>query len=309
MTLQMPTAAALRDFDLVSLRLFLTALEEGSLARAAARENIVPSAVSKRMSELETALGVALLERDATGVRATVAGAAFATHARILMQGIVRLREEMAGFVSGVRGQVRLAVSVAALSGELPAHIQSFRRTHPQIHLSIVEDTTKEAFRAVLEGAADIAIGSDFGHDGLQVFPWEHCALAAVVPTQHLLADADTLDYAQLLPFEQIELNRENGISQVLAQAARDAGATRRISARVSSHETICMLVARGLGVAVVPAYLQARHAHLSIRFIPLAGPWASTPVTIAIKDLVLLAPAAVMFLQHLGVWGAGHPV
>lgn len=302
MNLQLPTAAALRGIDLVSLRLFLTALEEGSLARAAARENIVPSAVSKRMSELEAVLGVALLERDATGVQATAAGSALATHARLLMQGMARLREEMAGFVTGVRGQVRLAVSVAALSGELPAYIQTFRRNHPRIYLSIVENTTKEAFRAIREGAADIAVGSDFGHDGLQVFPWEHCALAAVVPAQHLLADADGLAYAQLLPFEQIELNRDNGISQLLEQAARDAGVTRRISAQVSSHETICMLVARGLGVAVVPSYLQARHAHLNVRFIPLKGPWSSTAVAIALKDLAVLSPAARMFLKHLGV-------
>ena len=44
---------AVRDIDPVSIRLFLATLEEGSIARAAARENIVPSAVSKRIS-LET---------------------------------------------------------------------------------------------------------------------------------------------------------------------------------------------------------------------------------------------------------------
>lgn len=291
-----------RDIDLITLRLFLTALDEGSLARAAARENIVPSAVSKRMSELEEILGVPLLERGVKGVQATVAGAALVTHARVLLQGVSRMREEMAGFATGVRGQVRLVVSVAALSGELPAYIQSFRRMHPQIALSILEATTQEAFRAVLGGAADIAVGSDFGHEGLCVFPWEHCVLAAVVPGRHLLADADTLDYAQLLPFEHIELNRDNGISGVLEQVARGAGVTRRISARVSAHETVCLLVARGLGVAVVPLYLQARHSHLDIRFIPLSGPWSSTPISIAVKDAESSSPAARALLTHLGV-------
>lgn len=293
-----------RDIDLVTLRLFLTALEEGSLARAAAKENIVPSAVSKRMSELEVILGVTLLERGAKGVEATVAGAALAAHARVLLQGVIRMRQEMAGFATGLRGQIRLAVSVAALSGELPAYIQSFRRAHPQIDLSILEATTQQAFRAVLEGDADIAVGSDFGHDGLHVYPWDHCALAAVVPGRHFLAEASTLNYAQLLPFEQIELNRENGISGVLERAARESGVTRRISARVSAHETICLLVASGLGIAVVPMYLQARHSHLDIRFIPLSGPWSSTPVLIAVKDAAGLAPAARVLLKHLGVLG-----
>lgn len=296
------TPSSTRDIDLVTLRLFLGAIEEGSLARAAVRENIVASAVSKRISELEEILGVPVLERGAKGVQATMAGTTLATHARLLLQGMDRLRQEMAGFATGIRGQVRLAVSVAALSGDLPGYIQSFRRAHPQIHLSLLEDTTQEAFRAVLEERADIAIGSDFRHDGLQVFPWGHCELSAVVPGQHLLADRKTLDYADLLPFEQIELNRENGISWVLEQAARQADVTRRISARVSAHETICMLVARGLGVAVVPRYLQARHTHLDIRFISLSGPWASTPISIAVKDTQVLSPAAWVLLSHLGI-------
>lgn len=297
-----PASPPPRDIDPVSLRLFLSALEEGSLARAAARENIVPSAVSKRMSEMEEAFGVPLLERGVKGVQPTPAGDALAAHARRLLQDMDRMHRDMAGFATGVRGHIRLAISVAALSGDLPAQIQSFRLAYPQIDISLEEDTTQAAFRAVLEGQADVAAGSDFGHEGLQVFPCGHCELAAVVPGQHLLADREILDYAQLLPFEQIELNRDNGISGVFEQAARDAGMTRRISARVSSHETICMLVARGMGVAVVPHYLKPRHAHLDIRFIPLAGPWSSTPICIAVRDPEALSPAARVLLAHLGV-------
>jgi DNA-binding transcriptional LysR family regulator len=295
-------SSPVRDIDPISLRLFLSALEEGSLARAAARENIVPSAVSKRMSEMEEAFGVPLLERGVKGVQATPAGNALATHVRRLLQDLEHMHREMAGFARGVRGRVRLAVSVAALSGDLPARIQSFRRAHPEIDILLQEDTTQAAFRAVLEGLADVAAGSDFGHDGLQVFPYGHCELAAVVPGQHVLAQRETLDYAQLLPFEQIELNRDNGISSVFEQTAQAMGVTRRISARVSGHETICTLVARGMGVAVVPLYLKARQAHLDIRFIPLTGPWSSTPLCIAVRDPDALAPAARTLLAHLGV-------
>ena len=92
-----------RDIDPVSLRLFLAALEEGSLARAAARENIVPSAVSKRMIEMEEAFGVPLLARGVKGVQATPAGQGLAGHARLLLQQMDRMHREMAGFATGVR--------------------------------------------------------------------------------------------------------------------------------------------------------------------------------------------------------------
>ena len=170
-----------------------------------------------------------------------------------------------------------------------------------QIEIALEESTTQQVFQEVLQGRADVAVGSDFGHDGLQVFPCGYCELAAVVPGQHLLADSEILDYAQLLPYEQIELNRDNGISAVFEQAARQAGVTRRISARVSSHETICNLVARGMGVAVVPMYLKPRHASPDIRFIALSGPWSGTPLCIAVRELGTLPPAARALLAHLG--------
>ncbi|MCZ8394866.1 LysR family transcriptional regulator [Achromobacter ruhlandii] len=100
----LPAASHSRDIDPVSLRLFLAALEEGSLARAAARENIVPSAVSKRMIEMEEVLGVPLLARDVKGVQATPAGQALAEHARRVLQQMERMHREMAAFATGVRG-------------------------------------------------------------------------------------------------------------------------------------------------------------------------------------------------------------
>ncbi|MDH0090202.1 LysR family transcriptional regulator [Achromobacter mucicolens] len=103
MTPPCPPAPSSRDIDPVSLRLFLAALEEGSLARAAARENIVPSAVSKRMSEMEDAFGVPLLERGVKGVQPTPAGDALAAHARRVLEDMDRMHRDMAGFATGGR--------------------------------------------------------------------------------------------------------------------------------------------------------------------------------------------------------------
>ncbi len=292
-------ALPVRDIDPLSIRLFLAALEEGSLAKAAARLCLVPSAVSKRMSEMEEAFGVPLLERGAWGARATPAGQVLAGHARQLLYDMTRMHKEMAGFANGMRGRIRLAVSVAALSGELPAEIQAFRRDYPQIEISLEEDTTEAVFLAVRQGRADLGIGSDFGHSGLQVFPYGSCQLAAALPPQHLLADRPSLNYAQLLPYEQIELNRPNGISALFERTAARARLPRRISARVSSHETICTLVARGMGVAVVPWFLRQRHPEVC--FVPLAGRWARTRICIAVREADACPPALRALLHHLG--------
>ena len=58
-------------FDLLTLKLFIAVVEEQSIARAAERENIVPSAVSKRISDLEADLKVSLIQRHNRGIATT----------------------------------------------------------------------------------------------------------------------------------------------------------------------------------------------------------------------------------------------
>ena len=58
----------LRRLDLTTLQLFLAVYEEGTLTRAAEREAIAVSAASKRLLELEQAVGATLFERKARGM-------------------------------------------------------------------------------------------------------------------------------------------------------------------------------------------------------------------------------------------------
>jgi len=63
--------------DLLTLKLVVAVVEEQSLAKAAEREHIAASAVSKRIADLEKAVKVQLFRRQRTGVQPTPAGHAF----------------------------------------------------------------------------------------------------------------------------------------------------------------------------------------------------------------------------------------
>jgi DNA-binding transcriptional LysR family regulator len=291
-----------RDIDPVSIRLFLATLEEGSIARAAARENIVPSAVSKRISEMEAHLKVPLLERGAKGAQATAAGQALAHHARQLLQSMDRMQREMAGYVEGVRGVIKVFASVTSLSGELPADILRFRADRPQIEVDLEERVTPAIYRGVREGLADVGVASEFAsHEGLQVFPYRRYVLAAVLPEGHTLARAKRLAYAELLDNDLVELGRDSGLAQVFDEAAREARISRTVRARVSSFETICMLVARGMGAGVAPLYLkQSKERTLGVRFVPLSDDWAQPRSFVAVREFDALPVAAQAFVSHL---------
>ena len=291
----------MRDLDPVSIRLFLATLEEGSIARAAARESIVPSAVSKRISEMESELRVPLLDRSVKGVHPTPAGEAMARHARTLLQGMDRMQREMAGYVDGVRGLIQVLASVTSLSGDLPADIVRFRAARPQIEIDVEEHTTPVIYRRVREGLADVGVASEFAsHEGLTVFPYRRYALAAVLPAGHALAGAPQLRYAQLLGDDLVELTRDSGISHVFDDAAREARTSRTVRARVGSFEMVCTLVASGLGVGVAPLYLAAGKTMQDLRFVPLADAWARPRTFIAVRDPDTLPMAARAFVDHL---------
>src|SRR5690349_1555321 len=97
-----------RSFDPVSLRLFVAVCEERNIAVAARREAIVPSAVSKRISQMESEAGVQLLERGRRGVEVTPAGETLWRYARETLALLDRVQSELSAFSSGVQGHVRV---------------------------------------------------------------------------------------------------------------------------------------------------------------------------------------------------------
>jgi len=96
-----PSETALtRRVDLTTLRLFIAICDEQNLTRAAQREGIAASAVSKRMNDFELAFGVTLFKRLAKGMALTPAGEALLHQARVTLLNVEKIAAEI-GICSG----------------------------------------------------------------------------------------------------------------------------------------------------------------------------------------------------------------
>lgn len=115
-----------RRIDLTTLRLFIAICEEGNLTRASQREAIAPSAVSKRMHDLEQALGVALFERQPNGMALTPAGELLLHHARVTLLNIEKIAVDMAEHARGVRGHIRMLANLSSIVEFLPDDLPGF---------------------------------------------------------------------------------------------------------------------------------------------------------------------------------------
>src|SRR5690606_2384883 len=184
-----PARDPMAPFDSVTARLILLLAETGSIGRAAEREGIASSAVSRRVSDLESRLGVVLFDRSAQGVRLTTAGEAYAEGCRTVLRSIADLDALMADFGSGQRGSLRLACTSSALTGRLPDLLARYFALHPAIVLDIQEMGAAKALLALDEGRADIAIVSDnYDFTRFEIKPFEDDRVWVLAPPDHTLA-------------------------------------------------------------------------------------------------------------------------
>lgn len=116
----------LRPVDLVELRGFCLAIELGSLGRAAAALGVSQPALSKRMRELETFAGTALLRRSPRGVVATAAGERLYREARTLL-GHAEAIEQLIDGLRDAQTPILLAASHTIAEFLLPVPLAAYR--------------------------------------------------------------------------------------------------------------------------------------------------------------------------------------
>jgi len=291
-----------RYFDPVSLRLFIAACEERNIARAAERESIVASAISKRIAALEDDVGVSLMRRGRRGIEPTPAGEALLREAREVLRTLERMRSEVSEFATGAQGSVRVFASLSVLSESLPDDIAGFLAQHRAIRVSLDERVSTEIARGVREGAADLGVCWDAGGlTGLVTLRYRSDRLCAVLPGAHALARRKAVAYAETLPYEQIEIQRGSIVQTTLARAAALAGREIRHRITVTTFDAACRSVAAGLGIAVVPREAADAQAHsLGLKMVPLADAWAERRFVVCLRSRETLSAAARLLADYL---------
>lgn len=130
-----------RRLRLRDLHALLVVLDQGSMARAAAILGLSQPAVSKAIVEMETVLGVPLLERDSRGVRPTAFGLAMAERARAVLDELGQGARDIAHMADPDVGEVRIGTT-EPMANTIVAAIRHMARDRPRIAFDVaVADT------------------------------------------------------------------------------------------------------------------------------------------------------------------------
>lgn len=294
----------MRDLDLTTLRLFVAVCETRNIARAAAQANLVGSAVSKRLAQLEDQLGAPLLMRRRHGVEPTAAGESLLEHARAMLVSAQRMERDMAAFAAGVRGQVRVLATASAMAEALVDDVAAFLQSpeHRNLRVDLEEHISTAVIQGVRNGVASLGVCWDANDlHGLQYRPYRSDQLALVVPADHPLASVELLSFAEATEWDFVGIQMNSAVQLMLLRAAAEQGKTMTIRIIVSSIEAALRVVRAKLGICVVPGEVAQPYAQAyGLRVIPLSDPWAMRRFALCFRDEQALTPAARLLLEHL---------
>lgn len=292
----------LHRLDLVSLSLFNLVARTGSISRGAELALLAVGAASKRISDLEAAVGAPLLERHSRGVNLTPAGHALHGHAQRILGDVEQLCADLSDHAKGLIGVVRLWSNTSAITQFLPGDLARFVSAQPGIRIELNEADSQEIVLAVLDGRADLGIFAERTPTlGLQTVPYRRDRLVLVVPAGHPLARRRRVSFSEATDYDFVSLTQGTSLAQRLALESQHAGKPLRIRIQVRSFDAMCQMVAAGLGIAILPSgAVQPLVRPLGLKPIELSEDWADRELWLGARDLGALARPARLLHEHL---------
>ncbi|MFZ0869625.1 MAG: LysR substrate-binding domain-containing protein [Rhodanobacter sp.] len=254
--------------ELRQLQHMVALAEEQHFTRAARRVNIVQSALSTSIRQLEAELEAQLFVRNTRQVRLTAAGKVFLSKAKVALAAIVDARDA----VAAVQGLRRGTLSIGTMQSlpaflDLPALIEQFHAKHPDIEVRLSQGGSSDLLAQVRNGRLDLAfvpVSEPLEDVATTMIACE--ALVVVCAPGHPLAGRANVPLIELKgqPFVDFDLDR--GTRKLVDRGFIEAGIERHIAFEVSDLETLLELVRRGLGIALLPeAVAQSRRPALGI--------------------------------------------
>lgn len=242
--------------NLNDLKFFVAAIEHGGFAAAARRLGVPKSTVSKRVAELETALGARLILRTSRSFTLTEAGRDFHEHARAALIEAEAAEDAVRSRASEPSGTVRITASVPTAQFDLAPHLPRLARLYPRLHLQL--DVTDRFVDVVQEGY-DIAVRSHFAPlpDSGLVQRRARVNPIVLVASPDYLAQRGTPDTPEALAQHDGLLTAPGATSWQL-----DDGQGRVLRVvprpRMTANESIALLHAAtaGLGITCLPAHM-----------------------------------------------------
>ena len=290
-------------YNLITLELFLCASKYQSLAKAAEEKNLVVSAVSKRILDLEKSVGVKLFYRKNSGVELTPAGLEMQKHCGAIFNSIKLMDESIKEYSLESSGTVRVTANSSSITQFLPEDFAAFAKIFPKIKIELKEKTSKEVILSVKENLSDFGVFSEHveNTERLKIIDYKRDTLVLVVPEYHQLISKLTVKIEDFIQYEMVGLEKGSSLQAMLDKQVENKKFKIKKKVETVSFEGVRGMVEAGLGIAVLPTgaikpYLKSS----KLKTIKIDEKWAKRSIKIAIKNDNTIGKAGGLLLNHL---------
>lgn len=268
------------SMDIRQLRYFVAIAEQGSFSRAAAHLNVAQPALSLHVRNMEAGLGAQLLHRSPKGVALTDAGAILLRNARVILDQLSAVQEEIRGQESDPSGEVRLGLP--GTIGEILSVplLTAARQLYPKIRMTISEAMSGFVLEWMREGRIDLAVlYGDVPDPGIATVRLLEEELTFFGPPGDVASDdlppsGEPVDFAQAAALPLILPGPSHGLRELLARRSSSADIVLDTVIDIDSYRNIKELVRAGFGYSILPAHSTAREVgEGALRAWPVAGP------------------------------------
>ena len=280
--------------DTLGVQAFISIADHASFQRAADELHISQTAVTRRLQNLESHLGIKLIERTTRNVALTDTGTDFLPQARRLMGELSNALAEIAESGKARRGDVCIACVPTAGIQFLPRIIQEYSASFPDNRITILDHSSSAVAEAVVGREAELGINvAQTHHPDLTGVRLMSDQFALICRDDHPLANKKSLAWKQLAPYPLIFAGEANANRSVLDQALGNSKVKLQLFYEVQRSSTALGLVAEGVAIAVVPRLAVQRGAYPRLRAIGLVDPVISRSLVLIIRKAAHLSPAA----------------
>ncbi|ASU40103.1 LysR family transcriptional regulator [Herbaspirillum sp. meg3] len=240
--------------DIRALRYFSETVRLNSFSRAADALHVTQSTVSKMVRQLEDEMDAPLLIRSGRSLQLTDTGRIVYEQAQQILANVERLNTEVHNTRNLRQGHLEIGIPPMVNILCTPV-LKAFRERHPDIAITLVEDTGPRIEQRVAAGTLEIGmtvlpIAPELE---LNALPVARYPVWAVAQTGHFQKQRSTLPCKSLKDMPLLLLNNEFGLTRTLRSMFRESGIEPDIAAQSGQWDWLVGMALAGMGVALLP--------------------------------------------------------
>ena len=286
---------------LETLALYCEVVRQRSFSRGAEQRHVSQSAASQAVQQLESVLGVTLIERSQRPFAVTPEGQAIYESARALLEQWEKAKTGVAAVKARVGGTVRVAAIYSVGVHDVSRPMQQFMSLYPAARVELECLHPHKVVEAVVSGEADLGLMSYPPSDrALTVVPLREEPMALVCHPHHRLARRRTVALRDLAGEAFVAFDPELTIRRAIDRALRQANTRVNVVMEFDNIETIKQAIIIAAGVSVLPRHTVGKEAEIGTLATVRLEPALVRPVALIHRRNKPLTPTAARFLEML---------